>query len=114
MLFRSRFLELLVPAPHVLFAETGSAHNRRPLLFRDHLISPQLICSGQQPRDGALMLAESLDGRPDLAEPAAQNRRSVVGAGIEQGTNIGQRQTGVAVEANLAKAVEIACPVAAV
>jgi hypothetical protein len=71
VLFRRRPFELLMPAPHVVFTETGGAHNRCPLFFGDHVDSPQLICAAKQPGDGTLVLAEALDARADLGEAAA-------------------------------------------
>ena len=41
VLLRGRFFELGVPAPHVLVAEAGVAHDLSPLLFGDHWNPPE-------------------------------------------------------------------------
>jgi hypothetical protein len=40
MLLGRRLFEFGVPAAHIVFGETGAAHDRDPLFFRYHFVSP--------------------------------------------------------------------------
>jgi hypothetical protein len=109
VIFGGGFLELLVPALHVVIAEARRSHDFNPFVFRHIFRSPEFVLVSEKCKNGSLMFLQFHNLTPDFGETSTQDsgRISRRRGTCKHQSNVFERQSRLPPCANPVEQVEL-------